>query len=297
MRRVAAAALLFLCAFAAWGEVPVEKVRIDTYVVDRVLDASRRSVPSDMLKRVALEDIEMLRGVRADGTYEYAFYDRYEAERHTQSFSIEPRKDDATETVSVTGAFIYKLVIEVPGRRLLVARNRKVWVERVEVDFIAQGQTARASHVIDVKAWLEPGTSRTVELPEIARQMTARVIARADTDAGYGNLVISSVQARIIDDAKSPYAAAVSAAKSLVRAIDGGDTAAMRNHAAAMRSALPATAVAGSSMTVVASDAGIERRELQSELETIQDLLTGSDAEKREGLERLHQLVRRVRIR
>ena len=297
MRRVAAAAVLALTSLAAWAEVPVEKVRIDTHVVDRVLDASRRSVPTDVLKRVVLEDIEMLRGVRADGTYEYAFYDRYEAERHSESFSIEPRKDDGTETVSVTGAFIYKLVIEVPGRRLLVARNRKVWVERVEVDFIAQGQTARATHVVDVKAWLEPGTSRTVELPEIARQMTARVIARADTDAGYGNLVIATVQARIIDDAKSPFAGAVSSAKSLVRAIDGGDKAAMRNHAAAMRSALPSGPVAGSSVTVVAADPGIERRELQSELEAIEDLLTGTDAEKREGLERLHQLVRRVRIR
>ncbi len=33
------------------------------------------------------------------------------------------------------------------------------------------------------------------------------------------------------------------------------------------------------------------------ELQTIEDLLTGSDAEKREGLDRLHQLIRRLRPR
>jgi hypothetical protein len=35
--------------------------------------------------------------------------------------------------------------------------------------------------------------------------------------------------------------------------------------------------------------------ELQTELQLIEDLLTGSEAERREGLDRLHQMIRRVR--
>lgn len=289
LRSFALAVLLIsLPAFAA---VHVEKVVIDTHVVERVLDASKRSVPTDVLRRVVLDDIEMLRGVRTDGTYDYAYYDRFEAERHSQSFSIAALKEGENETSEVKGAFIYKLILEVPGRRLLVARNRRIHVEGVEIDFIAQGKTTRSTHVVEIKEWLEPGTSRTIELPEIARQMTARVIARGDTETGYGNLIVTVVEARIIDDARSPFAAAVSAAKSLLRAVDGGDKAAMRNGAAAIRAALP------SAPAVAPVASGMDRSELQRDLQMIQDLLTGTDAEKREGLERLHQLIRRVRSR
>ncbi len=35
--------------------------------------------------------------------------------------------------------------------------------------------------------------------------------------------------------------------------------------------------------------------ELYTELQAIEDLLTGTDAEKRQGIDRLHQLVRKLR--
>ena len=35
--------------------------------------------------------------------------------------------------------------------------------------------------------------------------------------------------------------------------------------------------------------------ELQTELQLIEDLLTGSESERREGLDKLHQLIRRMR--
>jgi hypothetical protein len=34
---------------------------------------------------------------------------------------------------------------------------------------------------------------------------------------------------------------------------------------------------------------------MYQDLQTVEDLLTGTEAEKREGLDRLHQLVRRLR--
>jgi hypothetical protein len=36
--------------------------------------------------------------------------------------------------------------------------------------------------------------------------------------------------------------------------------------------------------------------ETLSELQAIEDLLTGTEAERRQGLDRLHQLVRKLRI-
>jgi hypothetical protein len=37
------------------------------------------------------------------------------------------------------------------------------------------------------------------------------------------------------------------------------------------------------------------RLELQTELQMIEDLLTGTEPERREGMDRLHQMIRRLR--
>jgi hypothetical protein len=50
-----------------------------------------------------------------------------------------------------------------------------------------------------------------------------------------------------------------------------------------------------SEMTVTAPPDSASRLELQTELQMIEDLLTGTDAEKRQGLDRLHQLIRKMR--
>ena len=49
-------------------------------------------------------------------------------------------------------------------------------------------------------------------------------------------------------------------------------------------------------MTVTAPAADTATRlELQTELQLIEDLLTGTDTERREGLDKLHQMIRRIR--
>jgi len=84
------------------------------------------------------------------------------------------------------------------------------------------------------------------------------------------------------------------------RALENGDVASIRAMAQRMRSSV------GGSMTVVARAAetpvttqpqaqvqpsGADLRELQA----IEDLLTGTEQERREGLDRLHQIIRRLR--
>jgi hypothetical protein len=62
------------------------------------------------------------------------------------------------------------------------------------VEFIAQGGTQVQNQSFEVKAWLQPGEVRPVDLPAIARQATAKVIATGDKEGGYGNLVIALVR-------------------------------------------------------------------------------------------------------
>src|SRR5687768_4411816 len=124
---------LFL-ATGAFGQ-QMQRVADDALVIDRVAEASKRDLPADLLERILSEDIDLLRGKRADGTYEYATYERLEAGRQTQSFSVNPRKDQM-ETLEMKGSFVYRVIVDVPRRRLVVGRNRPIWIERIDVEYI-----------------------------------------------------------------------------------------------------------------------------------------------------------------
>jgi hypothetical protein len=297
MKRLIVIALFAVSAFA---QTPAERVAADAAVVDRVAEVSKRDLPRDLLKRLVEEDLELLRGRRNDGSYQYATYERFEAGRITKSFSVQPRADKM-ETVEMRGTNIYRVIVDIPSRRMLVRRNRPVWLERVDVEFIAQNESQLQQKSFEVKAWLQPGDVRPFDLPAIARQLTAKVIVTADKEAGYGNLDVALVEARIVDLPDSPYAEAVTSAKALLRLLENGEVAAIRSNAQRMRDALggstatTATRAAASEITVSARPDVAAQLELHTELQLIEDLLTGNETERREGLDRLHQLVRRTR--
>ena len=297
-RTILVFALMLATTAAAQQPGQISQVTEDAMVIDRVAEASRRDLPKDLLKRIINEDIDILRGKRSDGTYQYATYERFEAGRTTHSFSIQPRKDKM-DTVEVKGSFVYRAIVDVPSRRLLVRKNRPIWIERVDLEMVGQGNTQTQRQSIDVKAWLQPGQVKPVDFPSIARQATVRVVAMVDETSGYGNLDVALVQARIVDNADSPYAGAVGQAKAVVRALDNNDIPSLRASARRMREALGGSSRGATSTTVPSMPAPATDRaselELQTELENIEDLLTGTEPERREGLDRLHQLIRRMR--
>ncbi len=278
----------------------IQRVADDALVIDRVAEASKRDLPSDLLKRILAEDIDLLRGKRADGTYEFATHERLEAGRETQSFSVNPRKDQM-ETLQMKGSFVYRVIVDVPKRRLVVGRNRPIWIERIDVESLPAGSSQAQLTSVDVKAWLQPGEVRPVDLPSVARQVTAKVIAAANPEHGYGNIDVTLVQARIVDNPDSPYADAVASAKAIQRAIENNDIKSMRAMAQRMRTSLGGSRVvavptpAASTFDVRATTDVASQLEMQTELQVIEDLLTGSEAERREGLDRLHQMIRRLR--
>src|SRR5690349_22376241 len=144
-------ALSIALATPMHAQMTIARVADDALVFDRVGEASKRDLPTDLLKRIVNEDIDALRGKRPDGSYDYAKYERFETGRITSSFSINYRKD-RMETVDVKGAWVYRVVIEVPTRRLLVRKNRPVWVERVDVDFVPEGTSRSEQQSFEVKA-------------------------------------------------------------------------------------------------------------------------------------------------
>jgi hypothetical protein len=292
--RSAIAGLMILIAGAAGAQNVAERIALDGAVIDRVGEAANRDLPRDLLKRMVDEDIELMRGRRADGTYEHATYERFEAGRISDTFSIKP-SEASMQTLEMKGPFVYRVILDVPERRLLVRKNRPVWVERVDFEYVGEsGRNEQGS--VGIQAFIEPGTIRPVDLPVVARQATVRVVARTDEQGGYGNITISLVQARIVDNLDSPWAEAVAGAKTALRALEQNDVAALRSAAQRMRAATaenrPRPPVQEGAPPVADTAAAIE---LQAELQLIEDLLTGTDAERREGMDRLHQLVRKVR--
>lgn len=289
-----------LVAVSAGAQVNIERVVEDAIVLDRVAEVSRKDLPKDLLKRMVTEDIEILRGVRPDGSYQHATWERLEGGRKDDMFSVQPRGQKASK-VEMSGTWIYRVIIDSPGRRLLVAKNRPVQLERVDIEYIPVGSTISKTHSVPIGAPLGPGQNHPIDLPEIARQATVRVTARTEEKTGYGNIRISLVQARIVDNADSPYADAVSSEKAVLRALDNVDVPSIRTMAARIRESLGARSAAAPTPRVVEVTASRVEPSLAPdiylELQAIEDLLTGTDGERREGLDKLHQLVRRMRPR
>jgi hypothetical protein len=295
------AALLFAAATTAASPLPAAQIALDAHVIDRVAELSKHDMPRDLLRRMMEDDIELMRGKRADGSYAYATHERLEADRKSESFSVQD--PDKSMRMELRGSWVYRLTLNVPSRRLLVTKNKHVFVERVEIEYIPEGATSSKVQALDVNAYLEPGVSRNIDLDQIARQATARVYAHADPD-GYGNIELALLEAKIFDSPDSPYADAVASAKAILRGIDHDDVPSIRamaqrlahdvEPAAAAPTPALAPAVATSSVDVVAPRADAD---MLVELQAIEDLLTGTEAERRQGLDRLHQLLRRMRQR
>lgn len=300
MRRLLPVALLF-ATVTVQGQINTARVADDAMVVERVAEASKRDLPVDLLTRIVNEDIELLRGRRTDGSFQYAVWERLEASRTTESYTISP-KGDKTQSVELRGESIYRVILDSPGRRLILAKNRPLLLERLSVEYIPTGGTTTKIHVVDINAQLIPGQSRVIDLPDVARQATIRVTARADEATGYGNINVSLVQAKIVDRSDSPYADAVASAKSLLKALENGDIPSTRAMAARIRDSVGSrrsvpTPAARTIEVTAPREASAESIELYTELQVIEDLLTGNDSERREGLDKLHQMVRRIRPR
>jgi hypothetical protein len=305
MKRIAIVIALFAASNLA-AQISAARIAADAHVIDRVAEASTNDLPKDLLKRIVNEDIDLLRGKRADGTYQYAAYDRMEAGRKSDSFSVDPEHKESV--LELRDVFPYRLIVNVPSRRMMVAKNHHIYIDRVEIETLPQTSSEKKFQTVKVDAWLEPGTAKTIDLGDIGKQATARVYAHAEA-GGYANVTLTFIEARIFDEPSSPYSDAVESAKAIVKAIDHGDKPSIRAMAQRISSdfaassaaiptpigAPPATIAATPATSQVNVTAGREDAETLTELQAIEDLLTGTEAERRQGVDRLHQLLRRLR--
>jgi hypothetical protein len=287
----------------------------DAKVIRRVAEVSGRNVPREVLEKIAKQDLETLRGKRPDETYQYAHYERDEASRETEDFSVGPAAKATKQRVRADDP--YRLIISAPTRRYLVRRNPAVFVERVVLEMTPFDGTQKYD-TIEVGTWLQPGTSKTIELPDIMRKATATVFAHVDDKSPVASLDLAMLEARLVDNPDSPYAMAVRNVTLLIEGLHRNDTSNLTSLANLLMADLgkrpevspafapppaaamiqPVTPPAPSDAAASPANASMESMpsvEIYMELQSIEDMLTGTEAERREGMDKLHQLVRKLR--
>ncbi|HUP44498.1 MAG TPA: hypothetical protein VM779_03195 [Thermoanaerobaculia bacterium] len=77
------------------------------------------------------------------------------------------------DRVEAAGARVYEASVVVPRKRSLLRENNPVWVGTAEVTYEIDGRRTTKQEVID--QWMNPGTSRTIDLGGIADRATAVV--------------------------------------------------------------------------------------------------------------------------
>jgi len=304
-----AAILLLSTPLAAQSNIP-PTVHEDARVIRRIAQMSKRDFPGSLVARIVQEDMDLLRGKRSDGTYQFAHYAREEEKRSTDRATIRDReKEDAPlEKTSIKGDFVYRAIVSVPGRRMVLAKNRAVFVDRVELDYTPMGGV-RKTQTFPIQEWLQPGDERRIEIPEIARSATVDVFARSEANKGNASLDLALLRSKVVDNTDSPYFSAVQLVRRLQRSVEREELKEIRTIAESLVNLAPVeialrTSDSMSTVAVVPSNSsassasGLQSTptvEIYLELQMIEDMLTGTEGERREGLDRLHQLVRKIR--
>jgi len=217
MKRVASATFLVLVALAASAQPSTlprdeksEKLLQDLHALGRIAEVAKDLNDSrQVLLAIADDDIVMLRMPREDGTYQWASLQREEGGRVKDERTIEHvSTEKELRYVTVTGANGYRVEVNVPKKRGTFSANNRVWVRNVLVDSTGfDGKTTH--HEIAVNAWVNPGDSNGVALPEIGKsvKVTAELGVESGNKAAAAEVAL--VQAKLVDDPNSPYFPAV----------------------------------------------------------------------------------------
>jgi len=154
-------------------------------------------------------DIETLRMPRGDGTYQWASLQREDGGRVKDEKSIEQvQTEKELRNVTVTAANGYRVEVTVPRKRGTFSTNNRVWVRNVLVESTSfDGKTSH--HEIPVNAWVNPGDSTGVPLPDIGKSVKATAELGVESGSKAAVAEVAVVLAKLVDDPNSPYFPAV----------------------------------------------------------------------------------------
>lgn len=176
-----------------------------------------------VLLAITDDEIRSLREAREDGTYRWASLQREEASRVKEEKTIDLVQTEANlRNVTVTASNAYRVDITAPKKRGLISENNRVFVRNVIVESTGfDGKVVR--NEIPVSAWVNPGDTNSVALPDIGKSVKAT--AELGVESGNKKAVaeVALVQAKLVDDPQSPYFPAVKRLLQIRDFIAAGD--------------------------------------------------------------------------
>jgi len=124
-----------------------------------------------------------------------------------------------SDSFEASGAHAFQVKVVVPQKRSLFNKNAPVYVGKVGITYDVDGRSRTKTQTID--AWMNPDTSRTIDLDVIADRVDAALEASTSAkDAKQSIVEIHFVQAVPRDDPQNP---AYDAIRSLVRVRDNAN--------------------------------------------------------------------------
>ncbi|HEX7154970.1 MAG TPA: hypothetical protein VF618_26070 [Thermoanaerobaculia bacterium] len=162
-----------------------------------------------LLLAIVDADIDHLRTPREDGTYRWASLQREEASRVKDEKSIERVHTEAElRYVTLTAPNAYRVLVTVPPKRGVFAQNNRVYVRNIIADVTGfDGKTVH--HELPLNAWINPGDSNGVALPEIGKSVKATAELGVENGQKEAVAEVALIQAKLVDDPQSPYFPAV----------------------------------------------------------------------------------------
>lgn len=202
--------LMITPAFALERDARIDMLAADLHALGRVAGVAEDLGDSrQILLAITDSDIKTLRMQRDDGTYQWASLQREEGGRVKDEKTVEHvSTEKELRYVTVTGPNGYRVEVTVPKKRSAFAANNRVYVRNVLVD--STGFDGKVTHhEIPVDTWVAPGDATGVPLPEIGKSVKATVELGVESGNKAAVAEVALVQAKLVDDPKSPYYPAV----------------------------------------------------------------------------------------
>ena len=200
------AALIITAVVAATPDAKVDQVAADFRALSRIAQlANNLNDSRQVMLAIVDNDLENLREKRPDDTYRWASLQREEASRVKDQKSIERvSTEKELREVPISGANGYRIEVSVPTKQSLFSANNRVYIRNVLVD--STGFDGKITHhEIPVDAWVNPGDSNGVALPEIGKNVKATVELGVESGDKRAVADVALLQAKLVDDPASPY--------------------------------------------------------------------------------------------
>jgi hypothetical protein len=201
------AALMITAVVAATTpDAKVDQVAADFRALSRIAQlANNLNDSRQVMLAIVDNDLENLREKRPDDTYRWASLQREEASRVKDQKSIERvSTEKVLREVPITGTNGYRIEVSVPTKQSLFSGNNRVYIRNVLVD--STGFDGKITHhEIPVDAWVNPGDSNGVALPEIGKSVKATVELGVESGDKRAVADVALLQAKLVDDPASPY--------------------------------------------------------------------------------------------